>query len=74
MSEQKSLKKNAVLNTVKTFLALCFPLITFPYSSRILGPENLGKVNFAQSIVSYFAIFASLGISTYATREAAKVA
>lgn len=73
MSEQKSLKKNAVLNTVKTFLALCFPLITFPYSSRILGPENLGKVNFAQSIVSYFAIFASLGISTYATREAAKV-
>ena len=71
--EQKSLKKNAFLNTLKTILTLFFPLITFPYSSRILGPDNLGKVNFAQSLVSYFAILASLGISTYATREAAKV-
>lgn len=71
--QQKSLKKNAFLNTVKTVLTLFFPLITFPYSSRILGPDNLGKVNFAQSIVSYFAIIASLGITTYATREASKV-
>ena len=71
--QQKSLKKNAFLNSFKTFLGLCFPLITFPYSSRILGPDNLGKVNFAQSIVSYFSMLAALGISTYATREAAKV-
>ena len=70
---QKSLKTNAFLNTLKTVLTLFFPLITFPYSSRVLGPENIGKVNFAQSVVSYFAIIASLGISTYATREAAKV-
>ena len=70
---QKSLKANAFLNTLKTVLTLFFPLITFPYSSRVLGPDNIGKVNFAQSIVSYFAILASLGISTYATREAAKV-
>lgn len=71
--KQKSLKFNTILNVSKTFLSLCFPLITFPYSSRILGPENLGKVNFANSIVAYFAILASLGISTYATREASKV-
>ncbi|WP_191017332.1 flippase [Treponema zioleckii] len=70
---QKSLKVNAFLNTLKTVLTLFFPLITFPYSSRVLGPESIGKVNFAQSVVSYFAIIASLGISTYATREAAKV-
>ena len=70
---QKSLKANAFLNTLKTVLTLFFPLITFPYSSRVLGPDNIGKVNFSQSVVSYFAIVASLGISTYATREAAKV-
>ncbi|MBR1714948.1 MAG: flippase [Treponema sp.] len=70
---QKSLKANAFLNTLKTVLTLFFPLITFPYSSRVLGPESIGKVNFAQSVVSYFAIIASLGISTYATREIAKV-
>lgn len=71
--KEKSLKKNALLNVVKTLLTLCFPLITFPYSSRILGPEGIGKVNFSNSIISYFAIIASLGISTYATREVAKV-
>lgn len=66
----KSLKKNAALNMTKTVMSLVFPLITFPYSSRVLGPVYIGKVNFAQSIVSYFALVAALGISTYAVREA----
>lgn len=70
---QKSLKKNAVLNVIKTLMGLIFPLITFPYASRILLPEGLGKVNFASSIVSYFAIISTLGIETYGIREAAKV-
>ena len=52
----KSLKKNAALNMTKTVMSLVFPLITFPYSSRVLGPVYIGKVNFAQSIVSYFAL------------------
>jgi len=70
--KQKSIKKNAILNSLKTFLILFFPLITFPYSSRILGPEVLGKVNFAQGIVSYFSLIATLGIHSYAVREIAK--
>lgn len=49
-----------------------FPLITFPYVSRILMPEGIGRVNFANSIVSYFVLIASLGIGVYATREGAK--
>ncbi len=79
MSEQKSakvipsLKKNAALNMTKSVMSLLFPLITFPYSSRVLGPVYIGKVNFAQSIVSYFSLVAGLGITTYAIREAAKV-
>lgn len=72
MAEQKSLKKNIALNFIKTFMSLVFPLITFPYASRVLQPEGLGKVNFAQSIVSYFAMIAALGIGTYGIREAAK--
>lgn len=71
--EQKSLKKNAFYSVLKVFLSLVFPLITFPYASRILLPEGIGKVNFANSIVSYFILIASLGISGYATREAVKV-
>lgn len=71
--KQKSLKKNAFYSVLKVFLSLVFPLITFPYASRILLPEGIGKVNFANSIVSYFCMFASLGIGTYAIREAVKV-
>ena len=72
-SSQKSLKKNAALNMTKTVMSLVFPLITFPYTSRVLGPAFLGKVHFAQSVVSYFSLAASLGISAYAVRESARL-
>ena len=52
-------------------MSLLFPLITFPYVSRILGVENLGRYNYANSIVSYFILLAGLGISDYAVREGA---
>ena len=70
---EKSLKKNAIYSFIKAFMNLAFPVITFPYASRILLPEGIGKVNFANSIVSYFIMIAGLGIGTYAIREAAKV-
>lgn len=70
---QKSIKINALLNTIKTISNICFPLITFPYISRVLQPENLGKINFGVAYVSYFSMIASLGITTYAIRECASV-
>lgn len=54
---------------IKTLASIIFPLITFPYISRVLQPENVGKVNFGNSIVSYFTLVATLGIITYAVRE-----
>lgn len=70
---EKSLKKNSAVNLIKTVLGLVFPLITFPYASRILGVENIGRVNFANSIMNYFVLLAGLGISNYAIREGAKI-
>ena len=70
---QKSLKKNALYSVFKEFFTLFFPLITFPYATRILLPDGIGKINFANSIVSYFVMIAGLGIGSYATREASKV-
>ena len=64
----KSIKTNTILNTIKTIFSIIFPLITFPYVSRVLLPDNVGKVNWANSYVSYFTLLASLGISTYAIR------
>ena len=68
-----SLKQNIALNLFKTLLSLLFPLITFPYASRILLPEGIGKVAFARSFIDYFIIIATLGISTYGIRETAKL-
>ncbi len=64
---------NALLNVTKTLLLVAFPLITFPYISRVLQVDNLGKINYARSIVSYFGLLAALGIGTYAMREGAKL-
>lgn len=71
--KEKSLKKNAFYSELKVFLSLVFPLITFPYVSRILLPEGIGKVNFANTIVNYFVLISSLGIGGYANRETAKL-
>lgn len=68
----KSIGVNAVLNFIKVGASVIFPLITFPYTSRVLQVENIGKVNYAASIISYFALFAALGISTYGVREGAR--
>ena len=70
---KKNLGVNAVLNLSKTALSIIFPLITYPYVSRVLGVENIGKVNYTASFVSYFALIAALGLSTYAIREGGKV-
>lgn len=50
-----------------------FPLITYPYVSRILMPEGMGKISFASSVIQYFIMFAQLGIPTYGIRACAKV-
>ena len=71
--KQHSIKKNTIYNSLKTISAVLFPLITFPYISRTLLTENVGKINFGLSIVSYFSLIASLGISTYAIRECSSV-
>ena len=69
----RSLKFNSVVNLIKTILGIIFPLITFPYASRVLGATGIGKVDYANSISNYFILFASLGIATYTIREGAKV-
>lgn len=70
---QKSVKMNFVMNIILTMSNFIFPLITFPYVSRVLLPEGTGKVSFATSLISYFTMFAQLGIPTYGIRACAKV-
>lgn len=69
--QNKSMRENAFYNTIKQICTGLFPIITIPYTTRILGTENYGRVNFCISIISYFVLFAGLGIATYATRQSA---
>ena len=73
MTEQKSLKKNFIMNILLTMSGFLFPLITFPYVSRVLGPGGNGKVSLAAAVISYFCMLAQLGIPTYGIRACAKV-
>ena len=67
-----SLKTNIILNFLNTVTGLVFPMITFPYATRVLMPEGIGSINFLSSIVAYVVLLTNLGIPMYAVREVAK--
>ena len=67
--QEPSLTKNFIVYFVRTVVSVLVPIITFPYASRILGPSGIGRVQYAQTWVTYFQLFACLGINSYAIRE-----
>lgn len=64
--------KNYFYNLLLTLANLLFPILSFPYVSRILGPEGIGKVQFAFSFSQYFAMIAGFGIPIYGMKEIAR--
>ncbi len=60
----RSVKFNFIMNFLLTASSIIFPLITFPYVSRVLQAAGNGKVAFATAVLTYFTMFASLGIPT----------
>ena len=73
MVKYKSVKFNFIMNFILTLSNFIFPLITFPYVSRILQASGLGKVGFATSIIVYFSMIAMMGIPTYGIKACAKI-
>lgn len=69
----RSISSNYIFNLLNTISGLLFPLITFPYVTRVLGAENIGQLHFYTSIIAYVVLFTGLGIATYASREIAAV-
>lgn len=70
--KNKSIKKNFIYNSILTSTNIIFPLITAPYLSYTLGSENIGKVNFATSIINWFILISAFGIPRYGIREIAR--
>lgn len=68
----KSIARNATFNILYKGFTAIFPLITSIYVARALLPENLGKVTYANTVVSYFTLLASLGIPNYGIKAIAQ--
>lgn len=64
--------KNYFYNLLLTVTNLLFPILSFPYVSRVIGPEGIGQVQFVFSFAQYFSIVASFGIPIYGIREISK--
>lgn len=68
----KSIKANFFYSSILTSANYIFPILTYPYISRVLGVEKVGACNFVDSIVAYLVLFSMMGISTVGVREIAK--
>ena len=65
----RKLFQNSVYNVLYRLINILFPLITSMYCGRILMPEGVGLVTYAQTIVMYFVTFAALGLPNYGTKK-----
>jgi len=66
------MKKNYIFNLLLSLSNILFPIISFPYVSKMVGPTGVGKVQFITSYAQYFGLIAALGIPVYGIREIAK--
>lgn len=69
----RSIRYNFLMNIILKISGIIFPLVTFPYVSRVLLSAANGKIAFATSVVSYFSLVASMGIPSYGIRKCAEV-
>ena len=49
-----------------------YPIATYPYITRVLQPEGLGRISFVASFVVFFTLISQLGMPIYGLRSCAK--
>ena len=66
------IKRNFLYSSILTTANYIFPLLTYPYISRVLGVNKIGLCNFIDSVINYFILFSMMGITAIGIREIAK--
>ncbi len=64
----KKIARNSLFNMVYRGFITLFPLITTAYTARVLMPQSVGLVAYANAIVTYFVTFAYLGLPSYGVK------
>jgi O-antigen/teichoic acid export membrane protein len=67
-----SVKKNFIYNGILLVSQYIFPMLVFPYITRIFGASTLGMVSFVDGICDYFILFSTLGLTLTGLRAVAK--
>lgn len=70
--KEKSIAKNSIYNVIYKGFTAIFPLFTTVYIARVLLPEGVGRVEYANTIVTYFTTLAALGIPNYGVKAIAQ--
>jgi PST family polysaccharide transporter len=70
-ASEKRLISNTIFLYVMQISGHIFPLLTFPYITRVLGPDIYGMVIFSNAVIVYFQMFVDFGFILSATRECA---
>ena len=61
------------MNLIRVLMTIVFPLITYPYATRVLNFAGVGRAAYVASIVSFFQLVASFVVNYYAISEGAKI-
>ncbi|MDR1183147.1 MAG: flippase [Bacteroidales bacterium] len=69
MSTQPSILKNVFAKGLLNVFNILIPFLIMPYVYRLLGPENMGYIEYGATIFQYFGLLGLLGIYNYGLRE-----
>lgn len=67
--EDKTLFTNTVMLYIMQISGYLFPLLTFPYLTRVLGRDTYGILTASSAVMSYFQLLVDFGFILSATRD-----
>lgn len=71
MANRTSVKKNFIYNLLYNILNILVPLVTAPYTARVLGADKIGIYSRTYAVISMVIMIGALGSATYGQKEIA---